>query len=67
MAFELMLGRHPCLPARHAVHFTVRVKMPHRMNPLNAIASMFLQKPAAGHIAQCTCPDIRCRHDVIHG
>jgi len=33
-----MLGRHPCLPARHALPFTIRVKVSHRMNPLNAIA-----------------------------
>gem|GEM_PF-2866380 len=51
MAFSLMLGRRPCLPARHAVQFTFRVNRAHRMNPLNDIACMRFQEVT--YIAQC--------------
>gem|GEM_PF-2516157 len=34
----LIPGRIPCLPARHAVRCTIRVKQPHRMNPRYAPA-----------------------------
>jgi len=44
MVFSFMFGRRPCLPARHAVPFTFRVKVSHRMNPLNAIACMRLSR-----------------------
>jgi len=37
-------ARQASLPARHAVHFTFRVKVSHRMNPLNAIACMRLSR-----------------------
>jgi len=40
MAISRMLGRQPCLPAEHAVLFTIQVNVSHRMNPLKAIACM---------------------------
>jgi hypothetical protein len=46
MAFSLMLVRHPCPPARHAVPFTIRVNVSHHMNPLKAIACMRLVESA---------------------
>jgi len=55
MVFSLMLGRHPCLPARHAVRFIFRVNLSHRMNPLTTIACMRLHESA---------PDILFNADI---